>query len=146
MNEEHFSIGCTGDVVVGDRILFKEATFTGSYHKPRFAGYRTIAAKVLKDSYGKQRAQHTFTLQVIDSEGTTPIEPGKIIKRKGRNVYKQGTKREPWPNEDQRAFALDEKHVRGFNAKNDMLFDRYLCYRDCCLDPDPLSFDEWLNR
>ena len=61
MNEEHFSIGCTGDVVAGDRILFKEATFIGSYHKPRFAGYRTIAAKVLKDSYGKQRAQHTFT-------------------------------------------------------------------------------------
>ena len=115
MDKSIFAIDCTGDVVKGDTILFTEGVFTGSYRNPKFAGDRIIIAKVTKDSYGEQKQQHTFTLRVLFSEGTSPV--AGTIRRKGRNVYRNGTKRKPWLAEEKRTKAQDEKHNRGDKAR-----------------------------
>lgn len=112
-----FSINCTGDVCAGDTILFTEAVFGGSYQKPKFLGQRRIAARVLKDSYGAATQQHTFSLSVIASEGYDPLPAAATITRKGRNIYRNGTVRLPWPDEIARRAALDEKHNRGDAAR-----------------------------
>jgi hypothetical protein len=107
----------TGDVVAGDVVRFKESVFGGSHWSPKYLGEREVVAKVLKDSYGRDRQQHTFTLEVLFSTGTQPLEPGTITRRKGRNVYRHGTERTPWDDEGQRGLAADEKHTRGDRAR-----------------------------
>ena len=114
-----FTIPCTGDVVAGDVIEFTEAVFAGSFRKPRYVGERTIQAEVLRDSYGAAKQQHTFTLKVLASAGAEPLSAGTITTRKGRNVYRNGTRRAPWPVEADRRAALDEKHARGDLARAD---------------------------
>ena len=112
-----YNIDATGDVVSGDTICFTEGVFAGSYRRPKFVGNRVIKAKVLKDSYGLYKQQHTFTLEVIASSGEDPIVKGKKIRRKGRNVYRNGVMRMPWKDESKRKIALDEKHERGDDAR-----------------------------
>lgn len=112
-----FTHDCTGDVCRGDVILFTEAVFGGSYRKPRFLGERRIVARVIGDSYGAQRQQHTFTLEVLASEGTAPLEAGIRTTRKGRNVYRHDCRRMQWADEAARRVALDEKHARGDAAR-----------------------------
>jgi hypothetical protein len=117
MNESDFTMDCTGDVVVGDTILFTEAVWGGTYQKPENLGTRTIIAEVVKDSYGVKKQQHTFTLSVINSYGVKPIQEKIKIRRKGRNVYKNGTRRLPWKCKGARTLALNEKHARGGQAR-----------------------------
>ncbi len=111
-----YSIPCTGDVVAGDKIVFDEAVFSGSFKKPKFVRNRKIYAEVIKESYGTAKQQHTFTLMVIESDDAT-IKPGSKILRKGRNIYREGTFRKPWSDESQREIALNEKHTRGDRAR-----------------------------
>ncbi|MEB3150358.1 MAG: hypothetical protein VKL60_15265 [Sphaerospermopsis sp.] len=99
-----YTINCTGDVCVGDAVCFERAVFGGNYWKPYFEGYERIEAVVIKDSYGKDKQQHTFTLQKTD---------GSTFRIKGRNLYKEGTYRKPWEDESQRKIVLEEKHKRG---------------------------------
>lgn len=106
---DSFAIDCTGDACVGDTIKFKEAVFGGSFKKPKYLGDREITAKIIKDSYGADKQQHTFTL-IISSSGTDPLTSGTT--RKGRNVYKNGTHRIKWDNEDDGLKSLDDKHDR----------------------------------
>lgn len=117
INFAAFEYDCTGDVCRGDVILFTEAVFGGSYRKPRFLGERRIVARVIGDSYGAQRQQHTFTLEVLASEGVQPLEVGIRTTRKGRNVYRNECRRLPWADEAARRAALDEKHARGDAAR-----------------------------
>ncbi|HBG51913.1 MAG TPA: hypothetical protein DDW89_08925, partial [Gammaproteobacteria bacterium] len=117
INYSAFTHDCTGDVCTGDVILFSEAVFGGSHRRPTHLGERTIVARVLKDSYGAERQQHTFTLEVIACEGVQPIEAGTRTTRKGRNVYRNGCRRMPWQDESQRREALNEKHTRGDAAR-----------------------------
>lgn len=117
MDTDLFTIDCTGDAVTGDVILFAEAVFGGSYRKPRFLGERRVIAEIVADSYGAARQQHTFTLTVIDSDGYDPLPRGLRTTRKGRNVYKDGTKRTPWPDEAARRREAGEKHARGDAAR-----------------------------
>ena len=112
-----FSVDCKGDACRGDVILFTEGVFSGSYRKPRFVGERRIAARIVKDSYGSAKQQHTFTIEVIASDGTDPLEPGTVTKRKGRNIYRNGTLRQEWPDEAARNEVLDDKHQRGDAAR-----------------------------
>ena len=91
---EHFSVECSGDVVVGDTIIFTEQLFVGHDGKlmksgngfayqsirgrgggekmrraaDRFVGERTIAAQVSKDSY--RSPQHTKEFGVPKSTPT----------------------------------------------------------------------------
>lgn len=112
-----FTHDCTGDVCTGDTILFTEAVFGGSHRRPKYLGERRIVARVIGDSYGAERQQHTFTIEVLACEGVQPIEAGTRTTRKGRNVYRNGCRRMPWPDESQRQEALDEKHIRGDAAR-----------------------------
>ena len=107
----------TGDVVRGDTIRFTEAVFAGSFRNPQFSGNREIVAEVLNDSYGRDKQQHTFTLRVIRSSGTQPLEAGVTTTRKGRNVYRNGTERLEWTDENARTMAASEKHTRGDAAR-----------------------------
>ena len=104
-----YSGNCTGDVVVGDHIQFERAVFGGSYRRPVFLENETIEAEVVADSYGAEKQQHTFTLQKPD--GTT-------FRIKGRNVYRNGTRRQPWADEAIRRPLIDEKHARGDRARS----------------------------
>ncbi len=112
-----FDYDCTGDACQGDVILFTEGVFGGSVRKPRYLGDRRIVATIHKDSYGADRQQHTFTLIVRASDGIDAIAAGSVIRRKGRNVYRHGTRRKAWTDEAERASILDEKHARGDVAR-----------------------------
>ena len=111
-----FNIDCTGDVAVGDEILFTEAVFGGSHRSPVKIGDRRIAALVERDSYGAGKQQHTFTLLVLAADGTDAPKKGSKIRRKGRNVYRNGTLRRP-RDEAERNAALADKHERGDAAR-----------------------------
>lgn len=106
--DQHYSIECTGDVVKGDHIRFSKAVFLGSFKKPKFSHYQTITAQVIKESYGSQKQQHTFTLLT---------DNGETMLIKGRNLYRQGVWRKPWLDETQRQLIAKEKHQRGAQAR-----------------------------
>jgi hypothetical protein len=113
----NFTIDCTGDACKGDVIRFTEAVFGGSYKRPTHLGDRVIEAEIVADSYGADRQQHTFTLLVLASSGAETLAAGVKTRRKGRNVYRNGTHRQPWANEAARKAALGEKHSRGDDAR-----------------------------
>jgi hypothetical protein len=106
-------INCTGDAVVGDTIRFVENVFEGSFYSPCFLGKREVIAEIVADSYGAKKQQHTFTLKIIKSAGCKPLEIASKIRRKGRNIYRNGTERLKWENESQRDAVAAEKHLRG---------------------------------
>ena len=113
MNEltipKEYSIDITGDACVGDEVAFEKATFTGSFRNPKFAGMSIVTGKIVADSYGRVKQQHTFTLDLKD---------GKKMRIKGRNLYANGLRRKPWKNELDRVEALEEKHDRGAVARD----------------------------
>ncbi|MDR1952343.1 MAG: hypothetical protein LBQ37_02365 [Elusimicrobiota bacterium] len=99
------------DAAVGDIIIFQRPTFTGSFRRPKFAGYETILAEVQKESYGFETQQHTFTLKNIETDTTFRI--------KGRNLYGTNFIR-ILGNDDyelKRKEIADEKHRRGAFAR-----------------------------
>ena len=103
-----YTYNCTGDCVVGDAVCFSRAVFTGKYPRARFAGYELVIGKIIRDSYGEKRQQHTFTIE---------LEDGSTTRIKGRNLYANGTYRKPWEDESQRGVAVEEKHERGNVAR-----------------------------
>ncbi|MFA5937643.1 MAG: hypothetical protein WC822_07250 [Candidatus Paceibacterota bacterium] len=103
-----YTIECTGDAAQGDEVFFHRATFSGSFRNPKFSGMETVAGKIVNDSYGASKAQHSFTVEKIDGE--------KII-IKARNAYRNGLWRKPWTDESARIVALEEKHERGGAAR-----------------------------
>ncbi len=117
INLNEFNTLCTGDVVAGDTIFFSEAVFEGPYRKAKYVGDRKVVAEIIKDSYGKAKQQHTFTLKVLWSKGPQELPVGKKIRRKGRVIYRNGTLRQRWENEEAREAALEEKHFRGDMAR-----------------------------
>lgn len=102
-----YCIDCTGDVCAGDEIVFAEGVFTGSYKKPKFSHFELVEGKVVSDSYGAAKQQHTLTIQTPD---------GKTIRRKGRNVYRYLTLRRKRDEAERRA-SLEDKHARGDSAR-----------------------------
>lgn len=109
-------------VVRGDRIKWTEPVFEGGsfgrYRRaPTKIGERTIFAEVIRESYGAEKQQHTFSLLVISSEGTEAPEPGAAIRRKGRNLYRNDCLRLRWDDESKRGEVAEEKHKRGAAAR-----------------------------
>lgn len=102
------TIDCTGDACVGDRVAFERATFTGSWRNAKFAGFELVRGEIIRDSYGADKQQHTFTLRLVE---------GSEIRIKGRKLYANRTFRQPWADESQRNAALADKHVRGDAAR-----------------------------
>ena len=102
-----FKINITGDVCVGDIVLFPRKKFSGSYKKPKFEGIELVEGEIVRDSYGADKQQHTFTIKLKD---------GSETRIKGRNLYDLGV----WAkkrDESERQAALDEKHARGDVAR-----------------------------
>lgn len=106
--DETYSVNTTGDCVVGDEVCFERATFTGSYRNAKFAGMELVEGKIIRESYGSYRGQHTFTIQKSD---------GSTMRIKGRNLYSNGTWRKLWADESERDTVCDEKHARGDRAR-----------------------------
>lgn len=108
--DSEYSINAKGDAVVGDKVRFEKAVFSGSFRSAKFERFELITGEIIKDSYGDAKQQHTFTLLLSNGE--------KMI-IKGRNLYRNGLWRKPWLNENQREQALIEKHRRGRQARSD---------------------------
>ena len=106
--DAEYCIDATGDVVVGDEVRFDRAVFVGSYRRPKFIGYQRVTGKVIKDSYGSLKQQHTFTLL---------LDNGTKMLIKGRNLYRNGVFRKPWADEEARRAAAREKWQRGEKAR-----------------------------
>ncbi|KAF8679265.1 hypothetical protein HU200_046043 [Digitaria exilis] len=113
-----FCINCKGDVCRGDAVLFKQKVYekSGKRHA-KCVGKRVVAGKVIKESYGKEKQQHTFTIQVFWSKGVGKLLPLHLLLVKGRNLYRMMTFRQPWANEAERLKVLEEKHSRGDDAR-----------------------------
>lgn len=109
IDETKFTINCTGDCCVGDYVVFEKAFFVGVYPKSKFSHCELIYAHIVSDSYGQKKQQHTFTC--VD------LESGSKFTIKGRNLYRNGTKRMFWVDEHDRIIALHEKHNRGNIAR-----------------------------
>ena len=114
-------IDAAGDVCVGDKIVYEESVYPeGSLlGRGEPIGKRLVHAEILRDSYGVAKQQHTFTLRVIESSGTQPLEAGKEYLRKGRTLHRNGCRRQVWDNEETRKRVLAEKHSRGRAARRD---------------------------
>lgn len=93
-----YTYNCTGDCVKGDEIAF---------FNPGKASER-LYGKITKESYGADKQQHTFTIE---------LEDGNRMLIKGRNLYKNGVYRKPWIDEEQRKIVADDKHSRGDLAR-----------------------------
>ena len=110
--DEEYCIDATGDCCKGDDVRFLRGKYTRAYSryksnhtKPDY--YELVTGKILKDSYGAAKQQHSFTIELQDGTKT-------VIR--GRNLYRNGVWRKPWPDEAKRIEALDEKHERGDEA------------------------------
>ncbi len=106
--DEVYKICCTGDAVVGDEVRFERALFGGTWWKPEFLEFELLTGKIIRDSYGRDKQQHTFTLL---------LDCGSEIRIKGRNLYAEGLWRKSWPDEESRVVAVEEKHRRGRCAR-----------------------------
>ncbi|RVW57179.1 Zinc finger CCCH domain-containing protein 62 [Vitis vinifera] len=83
----------------------------------KLLGKRTIAGRIVKESYGAAKQQHTFTVEVLWSKGIKKLPPLFPLLVKGRNLYKLKTFRQRWKNEAERLQVLAEKHKRGAAAR-----------------------------
>ncbi|XP_014519913.2 zinc finger CCCH domain-containing protein 62 isoform X2 [Vigna radiata var. radiata] len=116
-----FTINCTGDVCTGDVVLFRQKVyekFSKVTRHGKVIGNRTVAGRVVKESYGAAKQQHTFTVEVLWSIGVRKLPPLSPLLVKGRNLYKQKTYRQRWENEADRIEVLHEKHRRGAAARS----------------------------
>ncbi|KAJ9177225.1 hypothetical protein P3X46_012463 [Hevea brasiliensis] len=115
-----FVVNCTGDVCKGDVVLFSQkvyAKFDKVRRQGNLLGKRTVAGRVVKESYGSAKQQHTFTVEVLWSKGIKKLPPLFPLLVKGRNLYRLKTFRQRWNNEVEREIVLAEKHKRGRAAR-----------------------------
>lgn len=117
-----FAINCTGDACTGDIVLFKQKVYGGYDIASRSSalpplGKRVVAGRIVKESYGAEKQQHTFTVEVLWSTGMKALPPLCPLIIKGRNLYRLRTFRQYWPSEEERRRVLAEKHARGNVAR-----------------------------
>ncbi|KAF8723330.1 hypothetical protein HU200_021852 [Digitaria exilis] len=117
-----FVLNCKGDACKGDVVLFEQNIYRRKKGAPRkvkgrLCGQRTNAGRIIKESYGIAKQQHTFTIEILWSKGYKPWPPLHPLLIKGRNLYKDKTMRQPWPDEEERNKVIKEKHERGDLAR-----------------------------
>ncbi|KAK0603717.1 hypothetical protein LWI29_007870 [Acer saccharum] len=115
-----FVFNCTGDVCQDDVVLFTQKVyekFDKVTRHGRVLGRRTVAGRVVHESYGAAKQQHTFTIEVLWSRGFNKLPPLFPLLVKGRNLYRLRTFRQHWNNEAERVKVLAEKHKRGAAAR-----------------------------
>ncbi|CAN0877732.1 Zinc finger CCCH domain-containing protein 62 [Linum grandiflorum] len=119
-----FVINCKGDACTSDIVLFEQNVYDTYNIVSRSAsgppcGKRIVAGRIVKESYGAAKQQHTFTIEVLWSKGDKPLPPLHPLLIKGRNLYRLKTLRQRWQDENQRSRVLMEKHSRGSLARSD---------------------------
>ncbi|KAL3511591.1 hypothetical protein ACH5RR_024308 [Cinchona calisaya] len=117
-----FVVNCKGDACTGDIVLFEQNVYEMFNIASRSAngppcGTRLIAGRIVKESYGAAKQQHTFTIEVLWSKGEKPLPPLHPLLIKGRNLYRLKTVRQKWEDEGERKKILSEKHARGCVAR-----------------------------
>ncbi|XP_052180431.1 zinc finger CCCH domain-containing protein 62-like isoform X2 [Diospyros lotus] len=118
-----FVLSCKGDACTGDVVMFEQNIYEMFNIASRSAsgppcGKRIIAGRIVKESYGAAKQQHTFTIEVLWSKGEKPLPPLHPLLIKGRNLYRLKTMRQRWENESEREKILAEKHTRGSLARS----------------------------
>lgn len=118
-----FVLNCKGDACTGDVVMFEQNVYEMFSIVSRSAngppcGTRTIAGRIVKESYGAAKQQHTFTIEVLWSKGVKPLPPLHPLLIKGRNLYRLKTMRQKWENEAERQKVISEKHNRGIVARS----------------------------
>ncbi|XP_030547207.1 zinc finger CCCH domain-containing protein 62 [Rhodamnia argentea] len=118
-----FVLKCKGDACTGDVVMFEQNVYELFNIASRSAsgpscGKRIVAGRILKESYGAAKQQHTFTIEVLWSKGEKPLPPLHPLLIKGRNLYRYNTMRQRWEDEGERTKALMEKHSRGSLARS----------------------------
>ncbi|KAH7422624.1 hypothetical protein KP509_12G017800 [Ceratopteris richardii] len=118
-----FSIDCTGDACTGDVVLFRQRlknynSKAGANSTLPGPGKQIVAGRIVKESYGTEKQQHTFTVEVLWNRGPKRIPYLYPLLIKGRNLYRFRTFRQPWKDEKERIKVLKEKHSRGDLARN----------------------------
>lgn len=103
-----YNIDCTGNCVTGDEITFEKDVWIGTYPNVKWDGTESYAGKIVSDSYGKGKGQHTFTIQLLS---------GEKMRIKGRNLYKHSVMRKLWQDENKRKEALEDKYSRSYETK-----------------------------
>ncbi|KAK8608327.1 hypothetical protein V6N13_023753 [Hibiscus sabdariffa] len=119
-----FVLNCKGDACTGDVVMFEQNVYEMFNLASRSAsgppcGTRIVAGRIVKESYGAAKQQHTFTIEVLWSKGEKPLSPLHPLLIKGRNLYRLKTLRQRWEDEGERQKVLMEKHSRGSLARSD---------------------------
>lgn len=119
-----FVLNCKGDACTGDVVLFEQNVYEMFNIASRSGGgppcgKRIVAGRIVKESYGAAKQQHTFTIEVLWSKGEKPLPPLHPLLIKGRNLYRLKTLRQKWEDEGKRQKLLMEKHSRGSLARAD---------------------------
>ncbi|KAL8122732.1 zinc finger CCCH domain-containing protein 62-like [Apium graveolens] len=117
-----FTVNCKGDACMGDVVMFEQTVYEMFNIASRSSvgppcGTRIVAGRIVKESYGAAKQQHTFTVEVLWSKGVRPHPPLHPLLIKGRNLYKLKTMRQKWQDEGERQKILLEKHNRGSIAR-----------------------------
>ncbi|KAL7100261.1 hypothetical protein ACP275_09G136500 [Erythranthe tilingii] len=118
-----FVFNCKGDACMGDIVMFEQNVYELFSIASRSAcgpptGTRVVAGRIVKESYGAAKQQHTFTIEVLWSKGEKPLPPLHPLLIKGRNLYRLKTMRQKWDDEGERQKILSEKHARGGAARS----------------------------
>ncbi|XP_016485609.1 uncharacterized protein LOC107806010 [Nicotiana tabacum] len=118
-----FVLNCKGDACTGDVVMFEQNVYEMFSIASRSAtgppcGTRIVAGRIVKESYGAKKQQHTFTVEVLWSKGEKPLPPLHPLLIKGRNLYRLKTLRQKWDDEAERQEILSEKHARGSVARS----------------------------
>ncbi|XP_059458027.1 zinc finger CCCH domain-containing protein 62-like [Corylus avellana] len=119
-----FVLNCKGDACTGDVVMFEQNVYEMFNIASRSAsgppcGTRIVAGRIVKESYGAAKQQHTFTIEVLWSKGEKPFPPLHPLLIKGRNLYRLKTLRQRWEDEGERRKILMDKHSRGCVARSD---------------------------
>lgn len=118
-----FVLNCKGDACTGDVVMFEQNVYEMYNIASRSAsgppcGTRIVVGRIVKESYGAAKQQHTFTIEVLWSKGEKPLPPLHQLLIKGRNLYRLNTVRQKWTDEAERSKVLLEKHSRGSLARS----------------------------
>ncbi|KZV15748.1 zinc finger CCCH domain-containing protein 62 [Dorcoceras hygrometricum] len=117
-----FLLNCKGDACMGDVVMFEHNVYEAFNIASRGGsgapcGTRVVVGRIIKESYGAAKQQHTFTIEVLWSKGEKPLPPLHPLLIKGRNLYRLKTLRQKWEDEGERQKILMEKHTRGGAAR-----------------------------
>ena len=84
---QHYNPYSNQNLVQGTIFEAQLPVFTGSYKNAKFSHNVSVKMQVIKESYGAERGQHTFTLLCLESSHPEDFAVGKTYRKKGRNLY-----------------------------------------------------------